>query len=109
MGVGCGCIRLFSPVTLHRDQEGQVSNRRSSMSASGQKQTLQHVCAMSALPPKADIGTGPRITFGARAQAAWRYWPQSAAPHLSSATWPPIAGRGQNRSPSPRVIKDERG
>jgi hypothetical protein len=34
---------------------------------------------MSALSPKADIGTGPRITFGARAPAAWRYWPQSAA------------------------------
>jgi len=28
------------------------------MSALGQKQTLQHVRAMSALPPKADIGTG---------------------------------------------------
>ena len=30
------------------------------MSALGQKQTLQHVRAMSALPPKADIGTQPR-------------------------------------------------
>jgi hypothetical protein len=26
----------------------------------GQKQTLGHARAMSALPPKADIGTGPR-------------------------------------------------
>src|SRR5262245_46030257 len=30
------------------------------MSALGQKQTLQHVRPMSALPPKADIGTQPR-------------------------------------------------
>jgi len=35
-------------------------------------------------PPKADIGTGPRITFGAPAPAAWRYSPQSAAP------WPEV-------------------
>jgi hypothetical protein len=32
----------------------------SRMSALGQKQTLQHVRTMSALPPKADIGTQPR-------------------------------------------------
>jgi hypothetical protein len=30
------------------------SNPERSMSALGQKQTLQHVCGMSALPPKAD-------------------------------------------------------
>jgi hypothetical protein len=30
------------------------------MSALGQKQTLGHFRAMSALPPKADIGTQPR-------------------------------------------------
>ena len=30
------------------------------MSALGQKQTLQSVRPMSALPPKADIGTQPR-------------------------------------------------
>ena len=30
------------------------------MSALGQKQTLQHVCGMSALPPKADIGDAMR-------------------------------------------------
>ena len=30
------------------------------MSALGQKRTLGHVRAMSALPPKADIGTQPR-------------------------------------------------
>jgi hypothetical protein len=29
------------------------------MSALGQKQTLEHVRVMSALPPIADIGTGP--------------------------------------------------
>jgi len=34
--------------------------------------------SMSALPPKADIGTGPRITFGAPAPEAWRYSPRSA-------------------------------
>jgi hypothetical protein len=31
------------------------SNRAAGMSALGQKQKLQCVCAMSALPPKADI------------------------------------------------------
>jgi len=31
------------------------SNLEPLMSALGQKQTLQHVCGMSALPPKADI------------------------------------------------------
>jgi len=36
---------------------------------------------MSALPPKADIGTGPRITFGAPAPAAWRYLLRCAALH----------------------------
>jgi hypothetical protein len=30
------------------------------MSALGQKQTLEHLGSMSALPPKADIGTQPR-------------------------------------------------
>src|SRR5215471_6633244 len=50
------------------------------MSALGQKRTSKRVQSMSALPPKADIGTGPRITFGARAPAAWRYSPRSAAP-----------------------------
>ena len=32
------------------------------MSALGQKRTFEYVRAMSALPPKADIGTGPRST-----------------------------------------------
>jgi hypothetical protein len=32
------------------------------MSAMGQKRTLEDFQAMSALPPKADIGTGPRMT-----------------------------------------------
>ena len=36
------------------------SNFEPLMSALGQKQTLQQVRAMSALPPKADIGTQPR-------------------------------------------------
>src|SRR6516225_1483652 len=39
------------------------------MSALGQKQTSAHVCVMSALPPKADIGTEPRnVRFVRRAQ-----------------------------------------
>ena len=33
------------------------SNPKSLMSALGQKRTLEHVRVMSALPPKADIGT----------------------------------------------------
>jgi hypothetical protein len=35
------------------------SNPELLMSALGQKQTSQHLRAMSALPPKADIGTQP--------------------------------------------------
>ena len=47
----------------------------SSLSAMGQKRKLEDFQAMSALPPKADIGTGPRITFDAATPAAWRYSP----------------------------------
>src|SRR5262249_35355688 len=39
------------------------------------------VCPMSALPPKADIGTDMCITFDAATPAAWRYSPRSAAPY----------------------------
>src|SRR5215467_11863655 len=47
----------------------------------------------SALPPKADIGTGPVISFDAPAPAAWRYSPRSAAP------WPDVhAGRGLDQT-----------
>jgi hypothetical protein len=35
------------------------------MSALGQKQTSADLCVMSALPPKADIQTGPVISFDA--------------------------------------------
>jgi len=59
----------------------------------GQKRTLEDFQAMSALPPKADIGTGPRIAFDAATPAAWRYSPRLAAPHLSRATWPPKPAR----------------
>ena len=38
------------------------SNPEPLMSALGQKQTLQSVRPMSALPPKADIGTQPRMS-----------------------------------------------
>ena len=57
------------------------------MSALGQKQTSAHVRVMSALPPKADIGTGPRFTFDAATPAAWRFSPQSAAPHHRLIIW----------------------
>jgi hypothetical protein len=40
------------------------------MSALGQKQTSADLCVMSALPPKADIQTGPVISFDATAPAA---------------------------------------
>jgi len=49
------------------------------MSPKGQERILRNHRSMSALPPKADIGTGPRITFDAASPAAWRYSPQSAA------------------------------
>jgi len=39
------------------DDRAVCAIRRSAMSALGQKQTSQHVRSMSALPPKADIGT----------------------------------------------------
>src|SRR5262249_40400105 len=44
------------------------------MSALGQKQTSRDVWAKSALPPKADIGTGTCITFDATIPAARRYY-----------------------------------
>jgi hypothetical protein len=37
-----------------------VIDREPLMSALGQKQTWQHILLMSALPPKADMGTQPR-------------------------------------------------
>src|SRR5215472_7623464 len=49
----------------------EVARSGSAMSALGQKQTSEHVQSMSALLPKADIGTGPRITFGATVPATW--------------------------------------
>jgi len=51
------------------------------MSALGQKRTWQQVRVMSALPPKADIGTGTCITFDGATPAAWRYSPRSGATH----------------------------
>jgi hypothetical protein len=39
------------------------------MSALGHKRTLDNVRAMSALPPKADVGTGTRITLDAATPA----------------------------------------
>jgi len=57
------------------------------MSPKGQERILRNHRSMSALPPKADIGTGPRITFDAASPAAWRYAPQSAAPHHGSVVW----------------------
>ena len=61
---------------------------RPPMSAFCQKQTSTHVPVMSALPPKADIGTGTRITFDAATPAASSRWPRCVAPHLSSVAWP---------------------
>jgi hypothetical protein len=45
---------------LERGGLVQDSKINSPMSALGQKQTLRPVQSMSALPPKADIGTQPR-------------------------------------------------
>src|SRR5262249_25448454 len=59
-------LRRFSKLDYSRDLRpgkggwGMVCNRRNPpMSALGHKRTLGHVQSMSALPPKADIGTGP--------------------------------------------------
>jgi hypothetical protein len=51
------------------------------MSALGQKQTLKRLHPMSALPLKADIGTGMSITLDAATLAAWRYSPRSVSRH----------------------------
>jgi hypothetical protein len=49
------------------------SNFEMPMSALGQKQTLQSVRPMSALPPKADIGTQPRdVRFVPKADISFR-------------------------------------
>src|SRR5215469_3822822 len=51
------------------------SNGEPLMSALGQKQTSKHVLAMSALPPKADIGTQPRdVRFVPKADIASPSW-----------------------------------
>jgi len=65
--ISCSCQRQLKLTHLSRKQEfatgemgfsGQLqrSNPEPLMSALGQKQTLQSVRPMSALPPKADIG-----------------------------------------------------
>src|SRR6516225_12421722 len=43
-----------------RSSKRRESRRSEEMSALGHKRTLGHLRAMSALPPKADIGTQPR-------------------------------------------------
>ena len=53
--------------------------KESSRLTSGHKRTLT-AFFMSALPPKADIETGPVISFDAATPAASRHSPQSAAP-----------------------------
>jgi len=62
----CGlCLRATITAGIGGRRNGlrgvslRSSNLEPFMSALGQKQTLEHVRAMSALPPKADIATGP--------------------------------------------------
>jgi hypothetical protein len=53
----------FGKTNTISDQRYDALRRSKSsplMSALGQKQTLQRILLMSALPPKADIGTQPR-------------------------------------------------
>jgi len=38
-----------------------------------QRLCTRYQLPMSALPPKADVGTGTRITFDAATPAAWRF------------------------------------
>src|SRR5262249_48681925 len=49
-----------APILCMSGRDHAPRNRGSMMSALGQKQTLQLIRSMSALPPKADIGTQPR-------------------------------------------------
>src|SRR5262249_6417275 len=83
------------------------------MSALCQKRTSECARAMSALPPKADIGTGPRITFGAPAPAAWRYSPRSAAlrhdPTISPLIFAPARSRNIRERLSVVIAHNERG
>jgi hypothetical protein len=63
------------------------------MSALGQKQTLQRILVMSALPPKADIGT-----------QSWnvRFVPEAeVASHAVTPTNPPLPGRNP---PNPSLV-----
>jgi len=55
-----GSSHAIEPSCAERSMSdaAELSNRM--MSASGQKQTSAHVGVMSALPPKADIGTQSR-------------------------------------------------
>ena len=67
-------FKLAQPKGCWRGVEAQVSNDRL-MSALGQKQTLEHVRFMSALPPKADIDRWRREGyFGPKAAANVRFF-----------------------------------
>jgi hypothetical protein len=72
--------RCCGPACVDRSGIGQALRRWPADFSNGSGADIPALT--SALPPKADIGTGPRITFGAPAPAAWRYSPRSAAPHL---------------------------
>ena len=50
-----------------------------------------------------ESGHRNRPAYDAATPAAWRYSPRPAAPHLSRATWPPIAGPARPRSRCKRV------
>src|SRR6516225_622533 len=70
---GSGCSTLSSPASSWGWAQVPSNSGDCRMSALGQKQTSEHVWAMSALPPKADIGTQPPdVRFVPKADIAVR-------------------------------------
>ena len=76
-------IFVASPVGFNACPIAQLFYRATLICGSG----FSDLQSMSALPPKADIETGPVVSFDAPTPAAWRYSPRSAAPKQQPA-WP---------------------
>jgi hypothetical protein len=75
---------IIAPGTVLASLEAAKRQTSDVMSALGRKRTSQHTRAMSALPPKADIGTQPRnVRFVPKAEVA--SFTRSPRPRLRTA------------------------